>query len=126
MQALVALQPRHAEQHHLIGADPRACAQPRPVGRRREAVAGAQIDYEGATDTVMKGLLEIAAGDEIDFLCDFYTYDGVYSDSYYLGERMIATGEWVIGNAPIGSSHTRMTYCLTDIYGAQYWTPPVS
>ncbi|MEZ4628152.1 MAG: hypothetical protein R2912_08770 [Eubacteriales bacterium] len=50
----------------------------------------------------MKGLVEIVAGDQIDFLCDYYNYDGTFNDAYYLGERIAATGDWVIGNAPLG------------------------
>ncbi|MDD4323759.1 MAG: peptidase C11, partial [Eubacteriales bacterium] len=88
-------------------------------------VAGAQINYEDNSPTVMKGLIDIVAGDQIDFLCDFYTYDGEYSDSYYLGDRMTASGDWLIGNAPLGNVQYLMTYRITDIYGAQYWTPVV-
>jgi hypothetical protein len=91
------------------------------------SVAGAQTDYEAATDAVMKGLVEIKSGDTIDFLCDYYNYDGTYSDTYYLGEQMTATEEWVIGNAPLGDGvNWQMCYRITDLYGGQYWTPTVS
>lgn len=91
------------------------------------AVLGAQYDYEAtATDTVMKGLVEIVAGDQIDFLCDYYNYDGSFNDSYYLGEQMTATGSWEIGNAPLGDGvNWQMSYRITDVYGGQYWTPAV-
>ena len=59
-------------------------------------------------------------------MCDYYTYDGTYSDSYRLGEQMTATGEWEIGNAPVGGEQYRMTYRLTDIYNAQYWINAVT
>ncbi len=88
-------------------------------------VAGAQVDYQDLSPTVMKGLIDIVEGDRIDFLCDFYSYDGEYSDSFYLGERMIASGDWIIGNAPLNNSQFLMTYRITDIYGAHYWTPTV-
>jgi hypothetical protein len=69
-------------------------------------VLGAQIKYEQEpeTETVAKGLLEIVEGDRIDFLCDYYTYEGEYNDTYYLGEQYIATGEWEIENLFIGSN----------------------
>ncbi|PKM41307.1 MAG: peptidase C11 [Firmicutes bacterium HGW-Firmicutes-9] len=91
------------------------------------AVLGAQYDYEATeTDTVMKGLVEIVAGDKIDFLCDYYNYDGSFNDAYYLGEQMTATGSWEIGNAPLGDGvNWDMAYRITDIYGGQYWTPTV-
>ncbi|NLI53535.1 MAG: peptidase C11 [Clostridiales bacterium] len=90
-------------------------------------VLGAQYDYAAAsTEAVMKGLVEIAAGDQIDFLCDYYNYDGTFDDAYYLGEQMIATGDWTIGNAPLGDVNWQMCYRLTDVYGGQYWTPTVT
>ena len=89
-------------------------------------VAGAMTDYEDTTAVSDKGLTEIKAGDKLDFLCDYYSYEGVYQDSYMIGEQMTATGEWVVGNAPVGGNGYRMTYRITDIYNAQYWTPAVS
>ena len=90
-------------------------------------VLGAQYDYDAtATDTIMKGLVEIVSGDKIDFLCDYYNYDGTFNDAYYLGEQMTATGSWEIGNAPLGdNANWDMAYRITDIYGGQYWTPAV-
>lgn len=90
-------------------------------------VLGAQYDYDAAsTDTIMKGLVKIVSGDKIDFLCDYYNYDGTFNDAYYLGEQMIATGSWEIGNAPLGDGvKWDMAYRITDLYGGQYWTPTV-
>jgi hypothetical protein len=89
-------------------------------------VLGAQIKYETETNTVAKGLLEIVAGNKIDFLCDYYTYDGDYSDTYFLGEQYTATGEWKIENLDVGKQKYQMTYRITDIYGNKYWTPTVT
>ena len=91
-------------------------------------VLGAQPKYdaETETETVAKGLLDIVAGDEIDYLCDYYTYEGEYNDTYYLGEKYIATGDWVIENLSVGDLAYQMTYRLTDIYNNKYWTPSVS
>lgn len=55
----------------------------------RGYIAGAQTDYEeDVTRTVAKGLLELEPGDRLDFLCDYYSYDGEFQDNYYLGEPM--------------------------------------
>ena len=91
-------------------------------------VLGAQIKYDSATqtETVPKGLLDVVAGDKIDYLCDYYTYAGTYSDTYMLGDPYTATGEWTIENLPVGNSGYQMTYRLTDIYGNTYWTPSIS
>jgi len=91
------------------------------------AVLGAQTVYAATeTPTTAKGLTAIAAGDKIDFLCDYYTYDGDYNDSYYLGDRYTATGKWTIENLAVDNADYRMTYRVTDLYGNRYWTQALS
>ncbi|MCE5192613.1 MAG: clostripain-related cysteine peptidase [Candidatus Cryosericum sp.] len=91
-------------------------------------VLGAQVKYDVTkqTGTVPRGLLTIARGDKIDYLCDYYTYAGTYSDSYYLGKQSTATGTWKIENLSVGDRKYQMTYRLTDIYDNKYWTPSIS
>jgi hypothetical protein len=91
-------------------------------------VLGAQIIYDPTkqTETVAKGLLKIVAGDKIDYLCDYYTYAGKYTDTYFLGRQYIATGQWKIENLSVGSKKYQMTYRLIDIYNNKYWTPSVT
>jgi len=91
-------------------------------------VIGARIKYDPKTQTeaVAKGLIDIAAGDRIDFLCDYYTYDGQYKDTYYLGDQYTATGEWTIENLRISSGKYKMTYRITDVYNNKYWTPAIT
>lgn len=90
-------------------------------------VAGAAYDYvDGETDTVAKNLTELQEGDQIDFLCDFYDYDGNYSARYNLGETMTVSGpmeDMVIENLPVGSGDVLASYLFTDLYGESYWTP---
>ena len=87
-------------------------------------IAGARADYvEGETETVAKGMSELQVGDTLDFLCDYYSYDGEYLDSYYLGEQMTVTDEMVISNVDVGDGEVNVTYRFTDIYNQQYWTP---
>jgi hypothetical protein len=90
-------------------------------------VLGAQIvyDLDAETVTLAKGLLDIVRGDAIDFLCDYYTYDGVYTDSFFLGDRMVASGQWRIENLSVGGYGYQMTYRVTDIYNNQIWTPSI-
>lgn len=95
-----------------------------PDGR----VLGAQKKYDPATETetVAKGLIEIVSGDKIDFLCDYYTYDGDYSDTYDLGDQYIAIGEWTVENLKLTNRDYQMTYRITDIYNNKYWTPSIT
>ncbi len=87
-------------------------------------IAGARPVYnEGETETVAKGLTEINVGDTLDFICDYYSYEGEYQDSYFLGEQMVVTENMEISNVDVGEGKVRVTYRFTDIYNQQYWTP---
>ena len=93
-------------------------------------VAGACYDYvEGETETIAKNLAELAEGDVIDFVCDFYGYDKSYQDSYYLGEPMTVKGsmsDMKISNTYVGDGEALVTYRFTDIYGQDYWTDAIA
>ncbi|MBP7175461.1 MAG: peptidase C11 [Thermoclostridium sp.] len=91
-------------------------------------VIGAQLRYDTntETETQAKGLIEILQGDKIDYLCDYYTYDGQYNDTYFLGDAYTATGKWTVENLSVGDDNYQMTYRITDIYNNKYWTPSVT
>ena len=90
-------------------------------------IAGARFDYhDGETETIAKGMTELTEGDTIEFLCDYYSYDGTYEDSYLLGDSMTYYDGMVISNVYLtDSSASNATYLLTDIYGNSYWTPVI-
>ena len=86
-------------------------------------VAGARYIYEdNETDAVGRGLIEIKDGDKLDFICDYYGYDGSYQGSFYFGETIRVDGEIQVSNVSIGSSACKVSYCLTDIYANEFWT----
>ncbi|MCR4656668.1 MAG: peptidase C11 [Lachnospiraceae bacterium] len=87
-------------------------------------VAGAETDYDDRdTDTIAKNMIALKDGDELQFICDYYSYEGEYKDSYYLGDPVTLSMEEGINiaNMDIGKS-TRAVYKLTDIYEQSYWT----
>lgn len=87
-------------------------------------IAGASYDYiEEETETIAKNLTELQPGDTLEFLCDYYSYNGEYQDSYYLGEAMTVTDEMIISNVDVGEGAVRAMYRFTDIYNQSYWTP---
>ena len=87
-------------------------------------ISGARPVYsEDETETVAKGLTEINVGDTLDFICDYYSYEGEYQDSYFLGEQMVVAENMEISNVDVGEGKVRVTYRFTDIYNQQYWTP---
>ncbi len=90
-------------------------------------IAGARIDYEGTdNETEARGLIELQAGDKIDFICDYYTYAGEYQDTYYLGEQLVIEDpdNIKLSYTYVGGDYLAM-YRFTDIYGGEYWTEVV-
>ncbi len=89
-------------------------------------VAGVQTVYhEAQTETIAKNLTEIELGDTLEFLCDYYSYDGNYQDSYLLGEPLTVAEEGLtISDVPLEGS-TRATYRFTDMYNQHHWTPVI-
>ena len=67
----------------------------------------------------------VVDGDTLDFICDYYSYDGEYLDSYMLGDQMIVDGELQISDVYVDEEAANLTYLFTDIYNQQYWTEPV-
>lgn len=89
-------------------------------------IAGADADYaNGETETAAKSLTELQTGDKLDFICDFYTYDMQYRDSYYLGEQMTVSDDMKITNVDVGSGRVKIAYRFTDMYNREYWTPAI-
>lgn len=84
-----------------------------------------RIYVNGETDTVAKTMDTVQDGDVIDFVCDYYSYDGKYQDSYMLGERLVVDGELVISDVYVDEARANYTYRFTDIYNQTYWTEPV-
>ena len=91
-------------------------------------IAGAMKVYtDGQSDTQAKMLIAVGKGDQIQFLCDYYDYEGNYRDSYKLGDPIVLGSTYEIANTPVSSdmSKCRVTYRITDVYQQDYWTPAV-
>ncbi|MBR1470889.1 MAG: peptidase C11, partial [Lachnospiraceae bacterium] len=85
-------------------------------------IAGADPDYDSSvTETVARGLIDLQTGDTLEFLCDYYAYDGSYRDSYYLGDPMEVTEDMQISNTYVDSEYVTM-YKFTDIYNNAFWS----
>ena len=89
-------------------------------------IAGARMDYvNGETETIAKGVTELTEGDVIEFVCDYYGYDGSYQNSYLIGDPLTYTGNHEISNVYIDADNAQATYLFTDIYNQEYWTPAI-
>ncbi len=90
------------------------------------SVAGVRRVYnDDETATVAKTMDAVVPGDVIDFVCDYYSYDGEYLDSYMLGEQLVVKDELIISDVYIDADAANLTYQFTDIYNREYWTSPV-
>ena len=86
-------------------------------------VAGARYFYvEGETETVPKSLTELSIGDTIVYVCDYYQYNGIYSDSYLYGEEFEYDGTLDVTDVAIRTDHAVAAYRFRDIYGQTYWS----
>ena len=91
------------------------------------SVVGVRRVYkEGETQTVAKTMDTVQDGDVIDFVCDYYSYDGEYLDSYMFGEQLVVDGELEISDVYVEEDAANLTYLFTDIYQQKYWTSPVN
>ncbi len=89
------------------------------------SVVGVRTVYtEGETETVPKTMDPVVVGDTLDFICDYYSYEGEYLDSYLLGEQMVVEGELQVSDVYIDVDAANLTYRFTDIYNQEYWTEP--
>ncbi len=89
-------------------------------------VVGVRTVYtKGETETVPKTMDPVMIGDTLDFICDYYSYEGEYLDSYLLGEQMVVEDELAISDVYVDADAASLTYRFTDIYNQEYWSEPV-
>ena len=90
-------------------------------------IAGAQPVYtNGETQTVAKTLIEVGAGDQVTYLYDYYTHDHEYKVTLKLDNGVTLGKTIEISNTPIGDDFKPVaSYCFTDTYQVQYWTPAI-
>ncbi len=83
-------------------------------------VLGARVmDSNGTLD---RGLYELKSGDTIDLLCNFYSYDMKFDDSYFLGEQWTLTRAPKVSMLQLNNMDFMFGYRFTDNFGANYFT----
>ncbi len=85
-------------------------------------LGGRVMDSNGTLD---RGLYELKAGDTIDLLCNYYSYNMTFDDSYFLGETWTLTGTPKVSMIRLDNSDFMFGYRFTDSFGANYWTPMI-
>ncbi len=97
--------------------------QTSPNGR----VIGAVPVYGDDVEVEAKAVTEIVAGDRLDFVCDYYDYDGNYLDSYLIGDTVIVPESGLtVGMFTLDDGCANMMYRFTDIYNVYHWSEPVT
>ena len=84
------------------------------------------VDLEsGESETVETDIAALQEGDRLDFICDYYSYDGQFEDAYLIGETMTVDGPLSISDVLLPEGDVKITYRLTDIYDREYWTEAI-
>ena len=80
----------------------------------------------GGAGTVGKGYKSFRQGDVVEYLCDYYLYDGIYDGSYYFGEPLVI-GDVLPGVTyeDVGDDPVLECYMIVDIYQNYAWTETV-
>ncbi len=92
------------------------------------AVIGARPVTDYGNNTIeTRRLIELEYGDVIEFVFDYYTYDGEYEDSYIIGDPMIVEdpNDITVSYSEVGDGEFYVYYKITDIYNNEYYTEPV-
>ncbi|MDD6369308.1 hypothetical protein, partial [Galactobacillus timonensis] len=86
-------------------------------------IAGYVPDYrEGETDTVAKSVEQLNDGDRVEFIADYYSYDGTYEDSCRISSAMNYDDTWTVSDV-IVPEKLSLSYQFTDLYGNVSWAP---
>ncbi|MBR3436569.1 MAG: peptidase C11 [Lachnospiraceae bacterium] len=67
-------------------------------------------------------LIGLKDGDTLDFVADYYSYEGIYEDTYMVGDRVTVSGGLKITKEKVDKEAANMMYRFTDIYQQQYWS----
>lgn len=91
-----------------------------------EVIGAERADYYGDTTMYGRGLIDIKKGDEIEFIVDYYKYNGDYDDEYIYGDTLkVGKKGLKVSYEWIGDGECTIYYMLTDIYNNIYYTEPV-
>ncbi|MBQ6469929.1 MAG: peptidase C11 [Lachnospiraceae bacterium] len=79
----------------------------------------------GETEEVETDITSLRQGDKLDFICDYYSYDGRFEEAYLLGETMTVNGDLTVSDVTLPEGDIIITYRITDIYDEEYWTEKI-
>ncbi len=77
---------------------------------------------EGELDVAERNIMELEKGDKLDFVCDYYTYDGDFEAEYYFGDTLTVEETPVVSYERLEKKPMDVCFYLKDIYRNEYWT----
>ncbi len=81
---------------------------------------------DGETEAQAKAAEALNDGAVLQFIADYYSYEGEYMDTFRIGDEVTVNGSLAIADKFIPeTTKTSAAYVLTDIYQQEYWTPVV-
>lgn len=92
------------------------------------AVTGVRFFYaNGETDTVAKEIAQLEEGDVIQPICDRYTYEGEYEDTYKLGDEIVYDGTLTVSDVTLNPADGTpiASYMITDVFCVEHWMPEI-
>jgi len=89
------------------------------------SVIGVLMDYREEVDVVAKTLTELSEGDEIEFICDYYDYEGNFADSHVLGEKITVTDDIYLDDVELKDYKILASYEFKDIYQQAYYSSAI-
>ena len=96
---------------------------------KNASVAGVRYIYtDGETQTVAKAMEALVVGDVIEPICDRYSYDGQFEDSFHLGDAIEYDGTPIeVSDVTLdpGDGKPIASYVLTDMFDMEHWTPAI-
>ena len=70
---------------------------------------------------------ELAEGDVLVFVADYYTLEGEFQDTYKISEEIQWSSDMVVGYTDMSSLKDNLvaTFLFTDIYNNEHWSSPL-
>ncbi len=84
-------------------------------------ITGAYPLFDDSLGVEAKGDIPVQKGDTLEFICDRYSADGSYENSYSLGAAFTVSQTLKIENLMLDGAGFSPMYMLTDIYGNDFW-----
>ena len=83
-------------------------------------IVGATFDNDSGL--VSKSVVSLNKGDVIEFVCDYYNYDGTFQDNYILNDPITVVDQLYLADVYINNQDYVASYQIKDIYQQTYWS----